>query len=598
MPLTQKVIMKRNILFISLWLLSQLAFGQQPQMELKVLQTSDVHGAIFPFDFINNKPLDASLAQVETYVKKIKANGAPYILLDNGDILQGQPESYVYNYVKTDVPHIISRVYNFMGYDAAEEGNHDIEAGHPVFDRVVKESNFPWLGANAVKEGTHDPYFKPYVIINRGGLKVAILGLITPGIPSWLPKDLWSGMEFDDMVESAQHWMKIIKSKEKPDVIIGLFHSGTDPAYGHVDSLSNKNENASVIVAMKVAGFDAIMIGHDHLATYKKVVGPTGDSVVVLNPGSGARYVSELTISAYRDSNGELVKHCSGKIVPMQGVPADPEFMKIFASDYKAVNDFVSQPIGTFAKSVSTKNAYFGPSAFIDYIHAIQIKNSGADISFAAPLSFVTEIKAGTIYVRDLFKLYKYENRLFTIWLTGKEIKNYLEYSYGDWFSTMNKIDDYLILFETDAKGNVVLDNRGRAKVKNRYYNFDSAYGIYYTVDVTKPTGERITILKMANGEPFDMNKRYNVALNSYRASGGGGHLTLGAKIPENELPSRVVKMGDTDFRMVILKTIEEQKDVIDPAAADFWRVIPSDYLKAGMEKDFPLLFGIKNDEE
>ncbi len=586
--------MKRNLLLIVLWLFSQLAFGQPQQLELKVLQTSDVHGAVFPFDFINNKPLDASLAQVETYVKKVKASGTPYILLDNGDILQGQPESYVYNYVKTDVPHLISRVYNFMGYDAAEEGNHDIEAGHPVFDRVVKESNFPWLGANAVKEGTHDPYFKPYVIINRGGLKVAVLGLITPGIPSWLPKDLWSGMEFDDMVESAKHWMEVIRTKEKPDVVIGLFHSGTDPAYGHADSLSYKNENASVIVAMKVPGFDAIMIGHDHIATYKKVAGPTGDSVVVLNPGSGARYVSELTIDAYRDSNGKLVKHCSGKIVPMNGVAADPEFMKVFADDYKAVNDFVSKPIGSFAKSVSTKDAYFGPSAFIDFIHSIQMKTSGADISFAAPLSFVTEVHAGPLYVRDLFKLYKYENRLFTIWLTGKEIKNYLEFSYGDWFNQMKSVNDHLLLFETDDKGNLITDNRGKAKLKNRYYNFDSAYGIYYTVDVTKPIGERITILKMANGEPFDMNKRYTVALNSYRASGGGGHLTIGAGIPENELASRVVKMSNTDFRMVILDAISSQHGAIDPVAANFWRVVPNEYQKAGEAKDYPLLFGAK----
>jgi len=582
---------KRFSLLLLFSLLTAVVFAQVKKFEITILQTSDVHGAILPYDFIGDRPQDASLAQVATYVKQVKASKKPYILLDNGDILQGQPEAYYYNYIKTDVPHLISRSLNFMGYDAATMGNHDIEAGHPIYDKVVKESNFPWLAANAVKAGTHDPYFKPYVIINRGGLKVAVLGMITPGIPGWLPKDLWSGMEFDDMVVCATHWIDVIKKKEKPDVIIGLFHSGVDPTYGDADSMAVKNENAGVIVAMKVAGFDAILLGHDHNPLYKKVAGPTGDSVVIANPGSGARFVSAVTISVIKGKNGKLTKTANGVLVPMKGVLADKAFMDAFAADFENVKAFTSRPVNTFQRSITTKDAYFGSSAFIDLIQDAQMKSTGADISFAAPLSFVTTVDSGTIYVRDFFKLYKYENRLYTVSLTGDEIRKYLEYSYGQWLNTMKSPSDYLLFYETDKLGKVLVDKRGKVKIKNRYYNFDSAYGIYYTVDVSKPVGERITITKMANGDAFDLTKRYKVAMNSYRASGGGGHLTDGAGIPESEVASRTISMSKGDFRMVLLD-IFSKSGPINPQSANYWSIIPKEFVDVARDREMKLLFG------
>ncbi len=578
-------------LLFSLVLIATGVFSQSKSLEITILQTSDVHGAIFPFDFISNKAQDASLSQVATYVNEVRASKRPSILLDNGDILQGQPEAYYYNYVETKPPHLISRVLNFMKYDAATMGNHDIEAGHPVYDKIVKESKFPWLAANAVKAGTHTPYFKPYVIINRGGLKVAVLGLITPGIPGWLPNDLWTGLEFDDMVETAARWMKVIKTKEKPDVIIGLFHSGVDPTYGRADSMSVKNENAGVIVAMKVAGFDAILLGHDHSPLYKKVAGPTGDSVVIANPGAGARFVSEVTVTVTKATNGKVTKSAVGKLVPMNKVIPDQAFMDNFSDDYEKVRAFTSRAINTFQRTITTKDAYFGSSAFIDLIHDAQIKSTGADVSFAAPLSFVTTVDSGTIYVRDFFKLYKYENRLYTVSLTGNEIRKYLEFSYGQWMNTMKTSADNLLVYETDKDGKLALDKRGKAKVKNRYYNFDSAYGIYYTVDVSKPVGQRITITKLANGDTFDLAKRYKVAMNSYRASGGGGHLTEGAGIPEKEVASRTVSMSKGDFRMVLLD-IFSKSGPINPQPANYWSVVPTELVAPAKEREMKLLFG------
>ena len=196
-------------------------------VKVKVFGTSDVHGALFPYDLVGDKETTSSLAQVYSYVdQERKKEGAEVILLDNGDILQGDPLVYYSNFEKTETKHICAEVMNFMQYDAGTVGNHDIEPGHEVYDKLVKEFQFPWLAANAVRNSDGKPYFQPYSVIEKKGVKIVVLGLITPAIPKWLPEKIWSGMHFEPMIESAQKWMKIIQEKENPDFVIGLFHSG------------------------------------------------------------------------------------------------------------------------------------------------------------------------------------------------------------------------------------------------------------------------------------------------------------------------------------------------------------------------------------
>jgi len=200
----RKFYLSHVIYFFLIFALFSFRLSYSQTVKLKVIETSDVHGSIFPYDFINDKEINTSLAQIYTYVKEERAKkDQQVILLDDGDILQGQPIVYYYNFEKTDTPHICAQVMNYMEYDAGTVGNHDIEPGHPVYDRLVKEFNFPWLAANAVNEKDGEPYFKPYTIIKRGEIKIAVLGMITPGIPNWLPRDIWSGIEFKDMVETA-----------------------------------------------------------------------------------------------------------------------------------------------------------------------------------------------------------------------------------------------------------------------------------------------------------------------------------------------------------------------------------------------------------
>lgn len=568
-----------------LWAGVQLsAAGNQKEMVIKIIETSDVHGNFFPYNFIERKKWSGSLARVHSFVKEQREKyGDNCLLMDNGDILQGQPTAYYYNFIDTVSTHVAAEMMNYMGCLVGNMGNHDVETGHAVYDRWIKQCNFPVLGANIIDSATGQPYLKPYEIIVRDGVKIAVLGMITPAIPSWLPEKLWSSLHFDEMEPCAQKWMKIIQEKERPDVVVGLFHAGKSG-----NKLGSVIEDASMNVAKRVPGFDIVLIGHDHTRACTKVLNVAGDSVLVIDPANNANVVSDVTVKITMKDGKMVAKSVDGKLEDMNKYPISEEFMQHFAPQYKAVDDFVSRKIGTISRTITTKDAYFGSSPFIDLIHQLQLEISGADVSFSAPLSFKAEIKEGDICVSDMFNLYKYENMLYVMELTGKEIKGFLEMSYFMWTNRMKGPEDHLMLFQEP------IEEGKRVNFKNFSFNFDSAAGINYTVDVTKPQGEKITILSMADGTPFEMDKVYKVALNSYRGNGGGDLLTLGAGIPKEDLAKRIIFATDKDLRYYLMQYIEQEK-VLDPHAMHQWKFIPEEWIVPAAKRDYQLLFGEEN---
>lgn len=576
---------KKNILFLMCLLLAFPMWAQeQREVKLKLVQTSDVHGNYYPYDFIVGRKAAGSLSRVCSYVRQERRTyGDRLVLLDNGDILQGQPTAYYYNYMDTTSVHLCADMMNFMGYDAGNMGNHDVETGRTVFDRWASDCRFPILGANIVGVATGQPHFKPYVVLQRGGVKVAVLGMITPAIPAWLSENLWRGLRFDDMEETARRWMQVIREREKPDVVVGIFHSGRN-AY----VMNGKyNENASADVARRVPGFDVVMMGHDHALACEKVVNVEGDSVLIINPANNASVVAAVDVTLALSDGRVTGKHVSGELVRMDGYEPDAEFTTHFAPQRKTVEQFVSKRIGRFTEGISTRPAYFGPSAFVDFIHQLQLAISGADISLAAPLSFDAQIPAGDIFVSDMFNLYKYENMLYVMSLSGKEIRGALEMSYALWTNRMTSADDPLLLLRDRPREGAA----DRAAFQNPSYNFDSAAGIIYTVDVTKPEGQKVHIVSMADGTPFDEAKMYKVAVNSYRGNGGGELLTRGAGIPQDELEKRILSSTDKDLRYYLMQYIEQQQ-TLTPRSLNQWRFIPEDWAGPASSRDYKRLFG------
>jgi 2',3'-cyclic-nucleotide 2'-phosphodiesterase/3'-nucleotidase len=560
------------------------------EKSFSILETTDVHGVVQPYDYIEKEKLNASLASSLTYVKKIREKKDAIILLDNGDNLQGQPAVYFYNFIDTLSLHYLGEVMNYMGYDAGTVGNHDVETSHKVYDRLVNEYNFPLLAANAIDIKTGKPYFKPYQIIDKKGIKIAVLGLVTPAIPNWLPEELYAGIEFKDMVETAKLWMPVILN-EKPDIVVGLFHSGWDrPKEGYQKS-DQQYENGSAAVAYNVPGFDIIFNGHDHKLANEKFVNMAGDTVLIMDGGSKSEKIAQADITfGSKKIFGKRKKKITGQIINVSDFSPDAEFMSRFAPQHKKIDEYVNRVIGYCASDVSSRDAYFGPSAFVDMIHSIQLEITGADISFAAPLSFDVQIAKGPITVGDMFKLYRFENMLYTMKLSGEEIQKYLEFSYSEWLNTMKSPADAMLKFRLGKDGKPQLTG-GRAWLKNQPYNFDSAAGINYTVDVSKPEGTRIAISGFTDGRPFEKDKIYKVAVNSFRGNGGGGHFTEGAGIGKNELRSRLLCSTDRDLRFYILRSIEAKKTV-NPEALNNWKIVPENFAKNAEDHDYSLLFG------
>jgi 2',3'-cyclic-nucleotide 2'-phosphodiesterase/3'-nucleotidase len=569
-------------------------------VRFKVIETSDVHGHFFPYDFMEKKPIKGTLSRANTYIKKEreKFGKSNLLLIDNGDILQGQPCVYWSNYVMPENENLAASVINYMQYDAETVGNHDIEPGHKVYDKWIREVRCPLLGANIVFAGQTSSVsqtntaskssiytgLQPYSIHYIDGVKIAIIGMLTPAIPNWLPNSVWKGIEFEEMTSCAKKWVKYLKEVERPDLIFGLFHSGKDGGI----STPEYEENATAAVAREVPGFDIIFFGHDHQVHNEWITNKDGQQVLIIDPSCYVKNVAEAEIELTFEKGKLTKKDIKGEIVSVLDEPIDEQMVGHFQKDIDAVKAYVDRKIGTFENNLYTRESFFGNSAFTDLIHNLQMKITGADISITAPLSFNSVIKAGDVTVGDMFKLYRFENTLLVLRMTGEEIRKHLEMSYDIWTNQMKSPDDHIMLLRDNKE-----EDQQRAGFKYYTFNFDSACGIDYEVDVTKPNGEKVRILRMSNGEPFDEKKWYKVAMNSYRANGGGELLTHGAGIPQDSLSSRVLYCSELDQRHYLMEEIERQ-GTINPQPNSNWKFVPEDWAKPALERDRKQLFGDK----
>ena len=586
----------KNIIWAALLLLSTAASATTTRtVKLKIVETSDVHGHFFPYDFMEKKPLKGTLARVNTYIKKQRQQyGDHLLLIDNGDILQGQPCVYWSNYVMPQDENLAAQVINYMKYDAETVGNHDIEPGHKVYDKWIREVRCPLLGANIVWKNQPDVAslngrptavyagLQPYSIHYVEGVKIAIIGMLTPAIPNWLNESVWKGMEFEEMVSCAKKWVKYIKEYERPDLIFGLFHSGKDggivtPEY---------EEDGTASVAREVPEFDVIFFGHDHQVHNEQIDNVAGGKTLIVDPSCYAINVAEAEIELTY-TNGHLTKKdIKGNIVNVGDEQIDEQMVSHFKPTIDKIKAYVDRRIGRFEHPIYTRESFFGNSAFTDLIHNLQLQISKADISFNAPLSFNSVIEAGDVTQADMFKLYRFENLLYVLRMTGEEIRKHLEFSYDMWCNTMTSPDDHALRLNDASK-----EDQQRTGFQHFTFNFDSACGIDYEVDLTKPDGQKVRILQMSNGQPFDEKRWYKVVMNSYRANGGGELLIRGAGIPKDSLEGRVVFHTELDQRHYLTKEIERQ-GTIDPQPNHNWRFVPEAWVKPALRRDSLQLFG------
>lgn len=553
--------------------------------KVNIIFTTDIHGNYFPYDFRHDCWGKGSLQRVHGFVaQQVRRLSGSTILIDGGDILQGEPTAYYFNFVdRSQGRHKVSDICNFIGYDIGVIGNHDIECGHELFDSFVDGCNFPILGANVTSIETGMPYFEPYTILVRSGVKIAVIGFTSPAIPHWIPHRVWSDLKFEDIRQSASYWVDYVRRTENPDFVIGLFHSGMDEGI----VTDEYRENAVRETVSNVDGFDLVLYGHDHSSNMEEVESPSGKSVLCVNAGSFAHSVAEIRIKFTIDENGAVVKNDMSSqlyyIGKLHNVHCS-EFKRHFKKEFLDVKKFASKKIGRFLERVDVTDAYFGSSAYIDFIHQLQLEVSRADISFVAPFFFNASIEAGDVRISDVFNLYRFEDKLYTLELTGKEIENFLEMSYATWTNQMNGPDDALLLLSP------MKNNPEKMGFKNFLFNFDSAAGICYDVDVSHPAGSKISIRGMSDGTPFSYEKRYKVAMTAYRANGGGELLTKGAGLSKEEIERRIISHSEHDIRHYMIEYISKLKNVT-PKKMGHWRFVPVDWVQAAEERERNILF-------
>lgn len=594
--------------------------NNQKRIRVRIAATGDVHGAY----------MEGGLASAATWIAtQRKTLGRNFIYLDAGDLLQGGTAAYYANFIlphsapptavapsAADFSHPAAEMLNYLGCSAAAIGNHDIEMGEQAWGSFARTCNAPLLAANM--EGPPDSPLRPYTIVECGPaedpIRIAIIGMITEALSYWVPKNNWKGYKCQPILSCLGRWIEEIKAKEHPHTIVGLFHSGLKG--GIIEKKESILENCTLRAAKEIPGLDLIIYGHDHRLNCQHLTGANGRDLLLLNPGShgsmlvyadlefeqpkhiGTTQISDgHTCPGSPQSLGSPKHHgttqCSGGLqcsgscwqissgtarsLSLDGLEPDKEFLERFGWLRTQGESYANRPIATLTKELHLKEIFHGPCEFMDLLHQAQLKATGAQISFASPLFIEEVLHKGVLRQRHLYKLYRFENMLCTMAVSGREIKNLLEYSYSEWICTMRTIEDPMFLLGKP------LSTGTPAWFKNIVWDFDTACGIDYDIDLRQPYGKRITIHGLYNPlqesaplQPFLPDKQYTVVVNSYRACGGGLLWTRGAGIPHRELPKRIISTTREDIRTILAKHLAQQPLI--PQLISRWRFLPKEW--------------------
>ncbi|MET0621200.1 MAG: bifunctional UDP-sugar hydrolase/5'-nucleotidase [Thermoanaerobaculia bacterium] len=466
-------------------------------VRLTILYTGDLHGRVHPIDALADADLGEGLARVAASVKAIRAEGRPVLLLDSGDTIQGSPEQALAFASGKDAIDPIIAAMNLMGYDAMTVGNHEFDFGVERLDASQRQAKFPWLSANTLMYGDRQA-FPPYVVKQIEGVRVGILGLTTTGTPNWVSPSLLEGLRFVQPLSVASHRVSQLREQERCDFVIVLTHQGfeRDPKTGEPRGGAS-GENQAYALATKVPGVDLVLSGHAHVVVAPQRVGATW----VAAPGRWGEALIRIDAVFEKpqvDADARWrVAGLQGKSLPMKNVVPDPGVVGAVAPAHEAAMKILAAKLAELAAPASTGGAKtrMEDSGIVDWLHRVQLAETKADLSFASPLAFrPVEWAAGPLSMRQVWQFYPYENSLVTVRATGKIVREALERS-------AECISDP--------------DERPRS--------CDSLEGAEYEIDLSRPPRQRVVFLRRGGRDVRD-DDVFTVALNSHRASGGGGY--------------------------------------------------------------------------
>lgn len=553
--------------------------GRVRTVSVELAATSDIHGNFFPYDFLSEPgtPADGSLARVSTWLEEARREyGDRLICLDAGDILQGSPLTYQDKIADFSGKSVAGCLLTELGWDVATIGNHDLESGILVLDKYVESCDFPIVCANFVYEASGRSIMPPYTIVERDGLRIAVVGMTTPYASFKIPQSNIDGYTFRSVVETAAEIIPYIREKEHPHVIVGLFHSGLQ------DGKNNGvfDENETYRTAVSVPGFDAIIYGHDHCPACTKVANCNGDSVLLINPGAYADNLALVRLDVTFAGDSVLDCRIEGNIADMDRLTPDVAFEKRHQDRIDAVWNFQDSVVGSVDMPLNGMEAVFGPSSVTDFINSMLLLESGSEISISSAYLTDLDIRAGNVTMRDMWNLYPYENNMTLMSMKGSEIVDVLEYFNGRWMNTVKTPADTLIKVVRDGDGYLL---------EYPLFDFMTAGGIDYTVDVTRPAGERVNVISMSDGTAFNPERVYRVALSSFLACGGYQPFCDALGIKGFQLRQRELISSRTDYRYTIVCRLADKAadgNSLHVAHPANWKLVPEQLVGPILARD------------
>ncbi len=522
-------------------------------VRVTVLHTTDLHGALTAWDYLADRPSPRGLAKIATMVQGVRAEGHPVLLLDDGDAIQGGPLVTIYGKDPGDRPEPMTAAMTRMGYDAMAVGNHEFSDGPVALARARAGAGFPWLAANVVRAGDGSPAFGTSLVKSLDGVKVGVVGVTTPAVPTLEDSANWAGLRFEPPVEAARREVERLRGGERCDVVVLLAHTGLekDPVSGTERRGDTPGENWGWRLASEVPGVDVVILGHTHQVVPAATVGGT----LVTQAGKWGEALGRVDLDLTRAGAGApwTVSSRRAQVLAVSDSTAADSALAAFAKPYHdATNTALDEPLGSAAREISSPRGRDDDGPMWELIQRVQLDATGADVSLAALFDPAARIAPGIVTLRDAMRLYPYDNTLGVVELTGGELKETLEQSARA-----------LAAYTFEA-------GRPLAEPGMPGYNFDAAEGVSYEVDLTRPAGDRIVNL-MWKGLPLALDQELAVAVNSYRMNGGGGFEAV-RRAPRLQPAVREVRQLVADYI--------RRAGALDGSFERNWSLIP-DYVAA-----------------
>jgi 2',3'-cyclic-nucleotide 2'-phosphodiesterase/3'-nucleotidase len=557
-------IIRRLSLFL---LLASLGFPLDAEhVKLSVLATTDLHGNINPIDYFTDQSANRGLAKIATLIRSARAANPNNLLIDCGDTIQGTPLEYVYQtFVRTGrLPANLTfpgqpfehdpmmLAMNSLGYDAMVVGNHEYNFGLKNLDRAREDARFPWLSANTILTGPGGKSFAPYFLKTVGGVKVAVIGITTPGIPSWEKPEHYAGYRFEPArtaLERTLAKLRALPADQRPDLVLVAAHAGLgrNPKTGAKLRDEVPGENEAYGIAESVPGVDAIVFGHTHQELAELRI----NGVLLAQPKNWGMSLAELDFDLdSKPGGGWTVASKSSHLIPVTPqTAADEDLLRIALPYHEMTERYLNTTVAESKEALNGRLGRAEDSALVDAIQMVQLHYARADVSFASLFNPRTTVPKGQVTVRQIASLYVYENELYAIEGTGKLIKDALENSARYYLSCSG---------ESCSKGPLI-----NAHVIG--FNYDMAEGVNYEIDLTQPEGQRIRNLTW-KGKPLDPDRKLRIAVNNYRYGGAAGYAMF--------RNAKILWRSSEDIRQLIISYFSERGELPDKADNN-WRIVP-----------------------